>query len=674
MQAIPTHRVQARSALNHPAPPFMNPIRTPHLASLFRLLFGCALFVTVARAQPLTVNEPSWPMEVLSWNLDKALPGVEYNYRIALRGGLYPYTFALLSGPAGMTIHPRTGEIKWTPPTESTGNTVRVSITDSRAAPLTHSFTVDAARSAFRFVAANGNNTTGDGSEFAPWATMAYANTHAGTGSYIYVKAGTYNETFSINATTCGRFLAYPGDAVTVIGVGAGTSSISVNTGEKFIFQGFTFDATDHRWFFSCSTDYILQNVIWRRNTMHNVYSSDQENPAFIFFTDGTKKPINGEVHYKNIVMQENVFFDLRDPYGHGASATLYNVQDLLFEDNTAYDIDGRGVSDKDDGYQNTFRNNIIHDCGTGITLRNQCTQGTIEIDHNLIYNCGTGIELGTGPGYLRDVFVHHNTVAGDIYFSPIIDTAASTNFNIYRNLLTSNSKKPYGIGPRHVDDLGGTYHYEYPFWFLNADPKVRIDGNLTWTNANAVAGFSYGIPPTSWTSWQAHGYDTHGLLVDPGLNANYALSSNSPYLGIYGRDLAISSPSTYATWRSENFTGADATNDTISGPNADPDAAGLTNYARYAFGMAARGSVANPVTLGTINSGGQNYLTLTFPRRASATDLSYTVESSTDLIIWTAVPGLIYAPGAGPVTAQDIVALGTAGLRRFLRIRIAQP
>ena len=132
--------------------------------------------------------------------------------------------------------------------------------------------------------------------------------------------------------------------------------------------------------------------------------------------------------------------------------------------------------------------------------------------------------------------------------------------------------------------------------------------------------------------------------------------------------------PAIYATWRATNFTGPDLTNDAISGPNADPDGTGLTNFQRYAFGLSARGPVATPTTLGTVASGGQSYLTLTFPRRSAATDLSYKVESSTDLVTWTPVPGLIYAPGDGPVTTQDVVALGTAGLRRFLRIRIAQP
>ena len=131
-----------------------------------------------------------------------------------------------------------------------------------------------------------------------------------------------------------------------------------------------------------------------------------------------------------------------------------------------------------------------------------------------------------------------------------------------------------------------------------------------------------------------------------------------------------------YAGWRALNFSGADLASDAISGPAADPDGAGVTNFQRYAHGLAARGPVAAPVTLGSVSSGGQRYLTLSFDRRAIATDLRYTVESSTDLASWAPVPGLTYAAGTpARVTAQDTVATsGPGAARRFLRLRITQP
>jgi hypothetical protein len=134
------------------------------------------------------------------------------------------------------------------------------------------------------------------------------------------------------------------------------------------------------------------------------------------------------------------------------------------------------------------------------------------------------------------------------------------------------------------------------------------------------------------------------------------------------------STPDTFAAWRTANFTGADLADDAISGPDADPDATGLSNLARYAFALPARGPVANPVTPGTTTVGNDTFLTLTFPSRATADGLIYTLESSTDLVTWTAVPDRTYTAGSGPITARDAVAIGTATPpRRFLRVRITQ-
>ena len=127
-----------------------------------------------------------------------------------------------------------------------------------------------------------------------------------------------------------------------------------------------------------------------------------------------------------------------------------------------------------------------------------------------------------------------------------------------------------------------------------------------------------------------------------------------------------------YAAWRAANFTGADVANDAVCGPSADPDGSGLTNYARYAFSLASRGAVAPPVASGTVDDSGQRYLTLTFPRRATATDLVYQVEASTDLATWTTVA--TYGPDAtSPVTHRDTVALASAPCR-FLRLRLTSP
>lgn len=125
----------------------------------------------------------------------------------------------------------------------------------------------------------------------------------------------------------------------------------------------------------------------------------------------------------------------------------------------------------------------------------------------------------------------------------------------------------------------------------------------------------------------------------------------------------------TYAAWRLANFTGPDPTNDAISGPEADPDGVGVKNFARYAFDLPARGPVAWPTAVDLTENGADRFLSITFNRRTTASDLSYTVESSTDLTHWT--PVATVAPGSpASVTVQDTTPVAPETPRRFLRVR----
>lgn len=125
----------------------------------------------------------------------------------------------------------------------------------------------------------------------------------------------------------------------------------------------------------------------------------------------------------------------------------------------------------------------------------------------------------------------------------------------------------------------------------------------------------------------------------------------------------------TYAAWRLANFTGADLTNDALGGPEADPDGAGVKNFARYAFDLPARGPVAWPTAVALATNGADRFLTITFTRRTTASDLTYIVESSADLTHWTTVATV--APGSpASVSVQDHTPVGGAHPRRFLRAR----
>ncbi len=251
--------------------------------------------------------------------------------------------------------------------------------------------------------------------------------------------------------------------------------------------------------------------------------------------------------------------------------------------------------------------------------------------------NCSLDGDLGTSPETTALVGQINQYLTWDT--ATVVDTIASLSFRLALSSASPATGATADIAPRRLQG----FHPAAGSW-------------CRW-QATDPTGLSLGSGSVQ--------VGPYGLFILPRLTIprlpNYATIVVAP----------VQPPiDTYDTWRSENFTGADLANDAISGSDADPDAAGVTNFQRYAFALPARGAVANPVTVGTTTVATDTFLTLTFPRRTTATDLTYIVESSTDLVTWTAVPGQTYGPGAGPITAQDAVAMGTTP-RRFLRLRV---
>ena len=52
--------------------------------------------------------------------------------------------------------------------------------------------------------------------------------------------------------------------------------------------------------------------------------------------------------------------------------------------------------------------------------------------------------------------------------------------------------------------------------------------------------------------------------------------------------EITLSDVENYATWRAANFSGADASNELISGPEADPNSDGISNLQAFAQGYSA--------------------------------------------------------------------------------------
>lgn len=121
-----------------------------------------------------------------------------------------------------------------------------------------------------------------------------------------------------------------------------------------------------------------------------------------------------------------------------------------------------------------------------------------------------------------------------------------------------------------------------------------------------------------------------------------------------------------YATWRSANFTVGEAADDLISGPSADPDGDGLKNLVEYALGTAPK----------TANTSGQATVTVTstewvftYTRPADRPDLTYTVQSSTNLSTWSTVNATRTTTGTTETWQARVTV--TAGQNAFFRLQV---
>ena len=184
--------------------------------------------------------------------------------------------------------------------------------------------------------------------------------------------------------------------------------------------------------------------------------------------------------------------------------------------------------------------------------------------------------------------------------------------------------------------------------------------GNFTPGSATA-ATYSYGKPNDT-----ASGDLTIGTAAVTGSTFNYTFPSYSMTV--------VQIKSQFEAWREQYFNTAQLAEWSLSGDDGAPAQDGVPNLVKYALGLPpwVPAAAGLPVT-GTMSVGGKSYLTLTFTQQSTLTDITYTVQVSSDLVNWESGQA-VRADNGTTTTAiyRDLTAIQNAP-RHFMRLVITR-
>ncbi len=236
------------------------------------------------------------------------------------------------------------------------------------------------------------------------------------------------------------------------------------------------------------------------------------------------------------------------------------------------------------------------------------------------------------------------------------------------RNAVCSDGVKAGYVGQGGTLTFGqivvpAAASYNVTFAYLNGDTvartaQVSVNGGSPTTVSFPTQG-SYAVVGTLTVSLPLlKGANTITL----GNPTAYAPDFDS--LVVQAKAAPATLPTPIQAWRTKYFGAPDNTGSAAD--LANPAGDGIPNLTKYAFGMNPLVPGVNPVTMSTDTG----YLSLRVPLYPYATDVSCTVQFSSDLVNWTTNGTTVDQHNATLLRVHDSAPVGSTASGQFLRVQ----
>jgi Putative Ig domain len=411
-----------------------------------------AMFLTpsaFAANIPMEIIQPQ-PGLTITNRYYKAYPNIEYNVKVGVLGGTFPFVYSLTTKPTGMTINADTGVITWPIPTTSgSPHNVTVSVKDAENTTVTRSWTVTVTTSGFYFLDAVTGNDSNNGSLSSPWKTMAAwdkgdKNDTTYKNAFLYYRAGTYyTRAAGVYWEDSGRLPLYGGGKPNVwLGYPGETAVIDVNGAHIAAYYNSYFDKLDIR----NNTDFGIRvassgsNLVVRRINFSNIGLNDTSmNQSGVMISNG------GDTRGTNKLISENTCNDMT----HAYCLLGYSSDKVVVEYNTMTNMTGKhGIAPKANVSNWSIRKNTAV---TGMNTLNVLwlglatgANGALSFNMDISFNnikasSGTALSVGAeGPVY-GPVYSYNNTYMGKVI---VLHTDGSTPVSFVQDTM-SNPPRP---------------------------------------------------------------------------------------------------------------------------------------------------------------------------------------------------------------------------------------